>query len=82
MCDTVTPQILTNGSCAAYEKEHLRKDGSRVPVLVAAAAIGETQNRTMKVKTDAAFLEWVRSDPLGMLRPHHPAGSIAWRSRL
>src|SRR5262249_17172478 len=32
-------QIASHGTCELFEKEYLHKDGSRVPVLVAAAAI-------------------------------------------
>jgi two-component system cell cycle sensor histidine kinase/response regulator CckA len=43
-----TEETRVHGSCTPYEKEFLRKDGSRVPVLVGGARLGENM-------TDAVF---------------------------
>ena len=40
--DQALAQIAAHGTCDVYEKEYLRKDGSRVPVLIAAAAVEES----------------------------------------
>jgi PAS domain S-box-containing protein len=38
-------EIDTTGAAQAYEKEYLRKDGSRVPVLIGAAALDDAQDQ-------------------------------------
>jgi PAS domain S-box-containing protein len=35
-------EIQATGRCAVFEKEYLRKDGTRVPILMASAAIDES----------------------------------------
>jgi PAS domain S-box-containing protein len=44
--DLARTQIRATGSCEIFEKEYVRKDGSRVPVLVGSAAIGDTRSGT------------------------------------
>jgi PAS domain S-box-containing protein len=41
--DQAVAQIRATGSCDVFEKAYLRKDGSRVPVLVAGAALEQAQ---------------------------------------
>jgi PAS domain S-box-containing protein len=45
-------QIAAQGTCNLFEKEYLRKDGSRVPVLVAAAAIEGTNSENVAFVLD------------------------------
>jgi PAS domain S-box-containing protein len=45
-------QIRVHGKCDLFEKEYLRKDGSRVPVLVAAAAIEGTKSENVAFVLD------------------------------
>jgi PAS domain S-box-containing protein len=45
-------QVRTTGACEVFEKEYFRKDGSRVPVLVGAAAAGRTQSESIAFVLD------------------------------
>ena len=45
-------QLRTTGTCAMYEKEYFRSDGSRVPVLVAATVIGDAGSETLAFVLD------------------------------
>ncbi|MBD2021068.1 PAS domain S-box protein, partial [Leptolyngbya sp. FACHB-36] len=41
--EKVLQELATSGSCAPFEKEYLRKDGSRVPILLGAARLEHDQ---------------------------------------
>jgi PAS domain S-box-containing protein len=47
-----TPEIRMTGTAQPYEKEYFRKDGSRVSVLVGAAAFDETANQGVSFVLD------------------------------
>jgi len=73
-------EIVAKGVCAPFEKEYLRKDGTRVPVLVAAAAFEDNRNEgfcfvldlTEAKRLERQFLRAQRMDSIGTL-----AGGIA-----
>jgi PAS domain S-box-containing protein len=45
-------EIQATGRCAVFEKEYFRKDGSRVPILMASAAIDEAQRQIVAFVLD------------------------------
>ena len=49
---TALAEVASTGTCRPYEKEFFRKDGSRVPVLVAAANFGELRHQGVAFALD------------------------------
>ena len=45
--DDAIRQTRTSGSCFSYEKEYIRKDGTRVPVLLAHALLGSSEEQAV-----------------------------------
>ncbi len=68
-------EIAARGVCAPYEKEYLRKDGSRVPVIIAAAVFDDnpmegvcfTVDLTERKKLEQQFLRAQRMESIGTL---------------
>ena len=73
-------EIAATGVCKSYEKEFIRKDGSRVPVLIGTATFEDNPNDgvsfvldlTERKKLEAQFLRAQRMESIGTL-----AGGIA-----
>ncbi len=73
-------EIATRGVCGPFERDYLRKDGTRVPVLVGAAAFEDNPQEgfsfvvdlTERKKLEAKFLRAQRMESIGTL-----AGGIA-----
>jgi PAS domain S-box-containing protein len=73
-------QMLTTGTCDPFEKEYIRKDGSRLPIMVGGAAFEDTPDEgvayaldlTERKKLEQQFLRAQRMESVGTL-----AGGIA-----
>ncbi|HKA57607.1 MAG TPA: AAA family ATPase, partial [Gemmatimonadales bacterium] len=67
-------QIRATGRCDAYEKEYIRKDGSRVPALVGGAAFEDTRSQSVGFVLDLS--ERKRSEE-GLQRAHAELAHIS-----
>jgi len=73
-------EVAATGSCTPYEKEYLRQDGTRVPVLVGAAGFADNREEGVafcidlreRKKLELQFLRAQRMESIGTL-----AGGIA-----
>ncbi|MGO7761990.1 AAA family ATPase [Rhizobium ruizarguesonis] len=54
--------IRATGSCDPFEKEYFRKDGSRVPVLIAGAAFDEARSQVVSFVLDLTELKRAEAD--------------------
>ncbi len=78
--DRAFEELLRTGVCTPFEKEYLRKDGTRVPVLVAGAMLPSSREEgiavvidlTERKKLEQQFLRAQRMESIGTL-----AGGIA-----
>ncbi len=50
--DARTAELLAQGMCAPFEKEYLRKDGTRVPVLIGSALVHDSEARGISICLD------------------------------
>jgi PAS domain S-box-containing protein len=72
-------QIRATGSADLYEKEYLRKDGSRVPVLVVAAALEDTRGENVVFVLDLSERKRAERE---RERLHQAQADLAYMSRV
>ncbi|MGH8140631.1 MAG: response regulator [Steroidobacteraceae bacterium] len=60
--DRAAAEVLARGSCATFEREYLRKDGSRVSAVVGAALIDSQRRRWMALVLDISEQKRVEAE--------------------
>jgi signal transduction histidine kinase len=72
-------QLRASGTCEIYEKEFFRRDGSRVPVLVAATVIGDARSETLAFVLDLTERKRAEEE---RERLRHAQADLAYMSRV
>jgi PAS domain S-box-containing protein len=65
--------VRTTGAATAFEKEYLRKDGSRVPILLGGATFGESQDQGVAFVLDLTERRRAEEDLKESERRYHEA---------
>lgn len=70
-------EIEANGSCTPFEKEYLRKDGSRVPILIGAALLKQEPTLWVAFVVDMTTHKQVEAERSALLESEQAARAIA-----